>query len=345
MKIHYDNLIYSLQQAGGISTYWSELIYRMLRDNEEISFTESANQNIARRMLAIPKEQILFDDAKAIIGRFKRLSLPFKESFIFHSSYNRTTTHPKALQVVTIHDFVHEKYYGGVRRYLHLYQKNRAINAATKIITVFEHTKKDLLEFHPQLLENNVKVIYNGVSTDFYPLTDQKPPSRPYLLFIGSRAYYKNFSFVIDLVKHQKAFDLFIVGSKLNKKEETELNTKLLGKWKLFSGVDNQVLNQLYNQAYSLIYPSAYEGFGIPLLEAMRAGVPFVALNKSSIPEVAGGAGILINDLDLGQFAEALDFIECTRKEMVEKGFMQAEKFSWEKCYVQTKAVYQELGL
>lgn len=345
MKLHYDNLIYSLQSAGGISTYWSELTSRFLRDEVDITFTESLNLNIARKNLPIPESRIIKSNKqKILLSRFQDISLPFKEPFIFHSSYNRVTNNPSAKQVVTIHDFVHEKFYGGIRRYLHLHQKNKAIKAAAKIITVSENTKKDLLEYHPQLSESNIEVIYNGVSTEFYPIKNKDVVERPYLLFIGSRAYYKNFGFTIDFVNQNKAFDLFIVGSLLNKKEIGVLNLKLPGKWKLFSGVDNEILNKLYNNAYAVIYPSAYEGFGIPLLEAMNAGTPFIALNKSSIPEVAGNAGILVDELDLHQFSNAIDTIASNRILLVESGFTQAKKFSWEKCYNETKAVYKSLG-
>ncbi|RYD79948.1 MAG: glycosyltransferase family 1 protein [Sphingobacteriales bacterium] len=345
MRIHYDNLIYSLQRAGGISTYWSELTSRLLRDGADISFSESPGKNIARGSLSIPESKIFqAKNKQTLLSRFQRISLPFKDPFIFHSSYNRVTNNPSALQVVTIHDFVHEKFYNGLRRYLHLHQKNKSIHAAVKIITVSENTKKDLLEFHPNLPEANIIVIHNGVSNEFVPLAQRIEAQRPYLLFIGSRAYYKNFSFAIDLVKKNIKFDLFIVGSGLNKMEESELKNKLPNRWRLFSGVDNKVLNEIYNNAFAVIYPSAYEGFGIPLLESMKAGVPFIALNKSSIPEVAGDAGVLVDALDIHQFSDAIVEVEQNRAQLITKGFAQSEKFSWEKCYLETKAVYQSLG-
>ena len=86
---------------------------------------------------------------------------------------------------MTVHDFVHEKYYGGLRRYLHLLQKNKAITNADKIITVSENTKSDLLHYHPYVDESNIHVIYNGVSDDFFRIEQKVSLPRPYLVFIG----------------------------------------------------------------------------------------------------------------------------------------------------------------
>ena len=347
MKIHFDNIIYSLQRAGGISTYWTELISRLLRDAHEVSFTELPHQNISRQALAIPAEYLSPNKGKRVLlNRFKTLPLAKEKApFIFHSSYNRITRNPHARQVITIHDFVHEQFYRGLRRYLHLHQKNRAILAAEKIIAVSEHTKQDLLHFHPYLKAEQISVIYNGVSDDFYPLeTLSASSSKPYLLFIGSRAYYKNFHFAIELLQRLSNFDFYIVGSALTDQEIRLLNQKIKGRWKMFTHIDNQQLNLVYNNAYALIYPSSYEGFGIPLLEVMKTGTPFVALNKSSIPEVAGNAGILVDALDLDAFEAAIRRIEGNEVTLRAIGQQQASQFSWEKCYQETLQVYHELG-
>lgn len=347
MKIHFDNIIYSLQRAGGISTYWTELIYRLLRDQYEVRFTELPHQNISRAGLHIPEQsRTLTQGGRLLFNRFKVLSLRAeKDPFIFHSSYNRITSNPHAQQVLTIHDFVHEKFYSGLRRYLHLHQKNKAIGLAEKIIVVSEHTKQDLLHFHPSLKEENIAVIYNGVSESFYPLSDGcNQKLNPYLLFIGSRAHYKNFNFAVELLGRLTDFNFYIVGSSLSEKEIRLLNQKLPGRWKMFTNIDNEQLNRVYNAAYALIYPSSYEGFGIPLLEVMKTGTPFVALNQSSIPEVAGNAGILVDELDLDAFEQAILQINGNEALLKEKGQTQAGKFSWEKCFHETLQVYHDLG-
>jgi len=346
MKIHFDNIIYSLQRAGGISTYWTELISRLLRDEHDVSFTELMHQNISRLALAIPEDYLSVTKRKRVLlNRFKVLPLAKEQDpFIFHSSYNRITRNPNARPVITIHDFVHERFYSGLRRYLHLYQKNKAILAAEKIIVVSENTRQDLLHFHPYLKEEDISVIYNGVSAEFYPLaTRPHTSSKPYLLFIGSRAYYKNFHFAIDLLKRLSDFDFCIVGSALSDQETRLLNQKIPARWKMFSHIDNQKLNEVYNAAYALIYPSSYEGFGIPLLEVMKTGTPFVALNKSSIPEVAGKAGVLVDALDLDAFEQAVLSIQGNESLLSALGQEQASQFSWEKCYRETLQVYHKL--
>jgi len=352
LRVHYDNIVFSLQKAGGISTYWSELISRLLRDETEVFFEEFTHDNIVRQTLSIKEETISFQHKKyLILERFTSLKLArHQQPFIFHSSYHRMTSNPYALQVSTVHDFVHEKFYKGLRRSLHLLQKNRMLKAADRIITVSENTKKDLLEFHPGIPEENIKVIYNGVSADFYPLEPGQLASlkldsdRPYILFIGSREHYKNFSFTVNLLSELPDFDLYIVGGKLSGAEKQNLMQQIPGRWRLFSHVGNQRLNELYNLAYTLIYPSQYEGFGIPLLEAMKAGTPFLALRSSSIPEVAGKAGLLLESADLELFKKTLLNVDVQRNRLRALGFAQAAKFSWEHCYQQTLSLYKDLS-
>ncbi|CAM4109174.1 mannosyltransferase [Pedobacter westerhofensis] len=353
MRVHYDNIVFSLQKAGGISTYWSELITRLLRDEIDVSFDEFNHQNIVRSSFTIKADDITFSNNRTLLfERFK--AMPLKNQnvpFVFHSSYHRITNNPNASQVTTVHDFVHEKFYKGIRRGLHLMQKKKVLKAADYVITVSENTKKDLLQFHPSIPEDRIKVIYNGVSTDFYPLTEQdkqylpETGSRPYLLYIGSREHYKNFEFTIRLLRECPDFDLYIVGSPLLKKEINQLVQNIQGRWKHFNHITNFRLNQLYNMAFALIYPSNYEGFGIPLLEAMKAGTPFLALRNSSIPEVAGDAGVLVEAAEVGLFKDALNYISDNSATLKEKGFAQADKFSWENCYQQTLSVYKELSL
>lgn len=346
MKIVLDNLVYSLQKAGGISTYWRELSIRLLANNFKLKFLEFDSNNIVRETLDIPNENIIQRGKIRLIDRFKIVSLSNEsDKFIFHSSYNTFTNNKQALQVCTVHDFVHEKFYSGIRRFLHAYQKTKAIYQANHIIAISNNTKKDLLELHPHINPSKITVIYNGASDEFFPLEKEAKNVviKPYLLFIGSREHYKNFNFCIELLEKVDQFQLKIVGAPLNRKEIELLEEKIPGRWSLEVNIDNSVLNRIYNNAFALLYPSSYEGFGIPILEAMRSGTPFIALNKSAIPEVAGDAGILVDQLNIQDFKEALETIELTREDIITKGFIQARKFSWDRCYQETLKVYQDL--
>jgi len=340
MNILYDNIIFNLQKSGGISTYWRELIPRLLKTNFDVQFFEkSNNKNIVRQTLAIDQKLIINDRSFRLLPLNLR---NFKKPFIFHSSYYRVCRNPNSINVVTIHDFVHEKFYTGLRRYLHILQKNRAIKNANLIITVSENTKKDLLFYYPEINSDNIKVIYNGVSDDFFQLKDNRQSKLDSLLYVGSREKYKNFDNIIKVISQFKNFNIVIVGPKLNKHEIVFLNTYLKGRWTLYLNISNQELNILYNSVFALLYVSSYEGFGIPMLEAMKAGCPFIALNNSSIPEVAGNAGTLINDLNFNEINSAINYIKINREFIIKQGLIQVKFFSWEKCFVETLNLYMK---
>lgn len=343
MNVILDNIVFSLQKAGGISTYWFELSSRILRDYDTVFFVDRENENIVSKKLIVNKKRILKTGISSLLlDRFMNIKLDkINESFIFHSSYNRITSNKNAKYVLTVHDFVHEKYYSGIRKVLHSFYKSKAIKKADAIIVISENTKKDLLVFFPNINPNKIRVIYNGVSDDFFFIKQRVVTND--LLFIGSREKYKNFDFAVRAVAQTDGFKLNIVGSILRKNEILMLNKFIPGRWELFNNIDNTKLNELYNSAFALIYPSSYEGFGIPLLEAMKAGCPFIAYNSSSIPEVAGDAGVLIDRLEVSFFNEAISVIDINREEILKKGFNQANKFSWEKCYQETLNVYKDL--
>lgn len=347
MKVVCDNIIFSLQKIGGISIYWSELLKRLTKEHFDISFIESNNDNIVKVNFPSDKVAISYlNGFPIILSRFFNPQLKdIKKKFIFHSSYNRFTNNPYALKVVTVHDFVHERYYFGLRKWIHSYQKRKAILAADAIIVISESTKRDLLSYFPKIDSQKVKLIYNGVSDIFHPIVSSTacPSLNSYLLFIGSREKYKNFNFSVELIAQLPSFYLQIVGSELTAQELRLLDSLIPGRWNHSSYVSNTDLNIIYNNAFALLYPSAYEGFGIPILEAMKTGCPFIALNYSSIPEVAGDAGILLDHLDIDLAKRAVELISLQRDEIVAKGFDQAKKFSWDKCYLETVALYNKL--
>lgn len=348
MTLCYDNLVYGLQPFGGISTYWYELTCRLLKVEElELHFYETGKEhtNVCRRRLNIPQQQVIRSNRVGILlERFMKLPA-YPAPHLFHSSYFRMPVRSRNARVITtVHDFIHDIYFSGPRAWLHNRMKKAAILESDLIITVSKHTKKDLMRFYPQLNPEKVKVVYNGVSESYKRLAKPIAFPTPYFLFIGLRDTYKNFRFAVDVAAAQPGFDLYIVGPALNQMDKTFLDKMLPGRYRTFTGIDEPMLNELYNAAFCLLYPSEYEGFGIPILEAMRSGCPFIALNRSSIPEVAGDAGILLEAAQLELARVAIDQVHNFRPELIQKGLRQSAKFSWDTCFHETHQLYKGLA-
>lgn len=349
MNLYYDNIVYDLQDIGGISTYWYELSRRFISSpdvNLKFYETKSRNNNMLRRKLELQQASVAISKSRTmLLERFRRLDdWNFDLPGIFHSSYFRVPVKDRKVKVVsTIHDFTHDLYFSGPRVWLHNFAKNRTIQESDAIITVSECTKRDLMRLHPDLDEKKVRVIYNGVSDDFKLDDTIAVPKRLSLLYVGARNRYKNFRFAVQVAAAVPEANLDIVGAALNSSEQLFLDGELKCRYQLHTQVSSAELNRLYNQAACLIYPSSYEGFGIPLLEAMRAGCPFLALNGSSIPEVAGNAGHLLSDLDINEAKEAISTMINARASYSERGQQQSLKFSWDKCYRETDQLYKSI--
>ncbi|WP_281324269.1 glycosyltransferase family 1 protein [Flavobacterium sp. IMCC34518] len=355
MKILLDNIIFSLQKTGGVSVYWYEMINRILDESDiKTSFIEEEgfNKNIFRKELKIELNDTIKIRNRLInfLSRYRKINLKMKnENFIFHSTYYRTLSNVvkrrnNIKEIVTVHDFTYEYFSNGLKKWVHSWQKRKAIAAADVVICISENTKKDLLHFLPQFSSKDIRVIYNGVSTDYYKIPQVSSDSiNPFFLFVGSRTSYKNFDFAVKAVVSMDNYHLKIVGGELSPKEKQLLDYQLNGRWTHLGIINNNELNACYNAAFALLYPSSYEGFGIPLVEAMKAGCPFIALRCSSITEVAGNAGFLMNTLSIDQFKEGVAFIQTERDEIIEKGMKRSLLYSWDKCYTEVVSVYNEL--
>lgn len=343
MRLYYDNIIFSLQKIGGISSYWYELSKQALIDSSiDLRVYENpySMNNILRNELNIDSSMLTVEKTH-ILSRLLPLKISSQEEFVFHSSYYRYVKNPKAKVVTTVHDFIQENTSSKVIN-LNSIMKSRAINHSDKIIAISENTKRDILKFYPRIDERNITVIYNGVSDHFFPLEGSSETSKLRVLYVGSRVDYKNFWFVVEIISKLKYLHLDIVGNELSKAESSLLAQKLKpDRWTLHIRPSNIKLNKLYNQSLCLIYPSNYEGFGIPIIEAMKSGCPVIALNKSSIPEVSGNAALLIDQLRIDDFCDGINLINEQRESYVVKGIKNAARFSWDKTYLETKKAYK----
>ena len=354
MKIIIDNIIFAWQKSGGISAVWYELIRRMLNDktlDEVLGFVnfDRSGDNIFYRRLDIPAALVARRETKRwfAVKRYLSQKMACRKPFIFHSSYYRVCSNPKAVNVVTVHDFTYEKYCSGVKRMLHSWSKRKALRDADHIVCISENTKSDLLSLNKDIDSSKISVIYNGASEDFCRLPDSEryqAGSEPYMVFVGSRASYKNFNLAVE-VAAMSGIRLAVVGNKLSDDERASVEKALGGNYIEYGRITNEELNRLYNKAFALIYPSLYEGFGLPVVEAQKAGCPVLALHTSSIPEIIGDTDQLVKKPEAGAFVEQIERLkeDSYRRKIVEEGEKNARRFSWDNTYRQYTALYHTL--
>jgi glycosyltransferase involved in cell wall biosynthesis len=264
--------------------------------------------------------------------------------------------------VMTVHDLIFERYPQ------HHKFTNRAflkvgmplfVRAATRIITVSRHTAHDLISMY-RAGEGKIAVIYNGVDSTFQPPSPEQivdvrrrySPDRPYLLMVGTLEPRKNHRLALDALAQLKAIGyphrLIVGGGRGWLFEPISNAVESLGLMDDVSFVGHVAeadLPALYGAADAFLFPSEYEGFGLPLLEAMACGTPVVSSRASSLPELAGEAALLIDPRDAGALTSAIRHI-IDQPEVAlslrQRGLLQARKFSWKATACQTAQLYLE---
>jgi mannosyltransferase len=333
--IIYDGIIYSWHGAGGIAVYYEEISSRL---------NDFGTNYIAYRFieteLPITSEFI----KPRLLERYRSFTNKTTGQ-IFHSTYYRLPTDRSLKIVTTVHDFTYEKYVRGLRGLIHSTQKVQAIRGSDIVICVSMNTADDLFHYVPDFPKSKVIVVLNGASDDYVPL-DKSPltvSEKPYVLFVGMRSRYKNFAAAVDAIRANPDLILRCVGGGEFLKDEINfLEQKLRGRYCHAGRVTNTKLNELYNGAYCLIYPSLYEGFGIPLVEAMKAGCPVLAYNASSVPEIIGSSGCLVAQPDAESFNIGLNRLKdrSYRNDLIASGLERATNFSWRKTAAATAEIY-----
>lgn len=350
MRLILDNIIFQLQESGGISVVWYELLSRLLKEQDiDICFLDNPDSaNPFRKGLSIPEDSIIGGFKHVFATRGLPVRIKDDKPFLFHSSYYRYC--PNAINITTLHDFTNEYFVKGIKKRLHTWQKFNALRNSRRIVCISENTKRELLHFLPDIGEEKIRVIYNGVSDDYFvtdapPLSPLPYPSGSYVLFVGTRTTYKNFFLVCRSLKETK-YNLVIVGSQLSASEKRQIEQYLPpSRYKCMGFIKNGDLNMLYNHAACLAYPSFYEGFGIPIPEAQKAGCPVIAYRATSVPEVCGESPLLMDRADEATFLEKLRLLDNRQlmKEVCAKGIENAKRFTWDAMYQSYLRLYEEL--
>ena len=307
MNVVFDNIIYTLQRNGGISTVWNEHLRRARADRDLVCAELDYVEKMTPRFME----------------RYRIPAYKAETPAIFHSSYFRVLPQEGVYNVTTVHDLTYHFYRKGLPKAVHLWEEERALRHSEAVICVSGNTKRDLLHFYPWLKEEQIHVVYNGVSDEFFPIPSVE--KKGYLLYVGnSKAAYKRYDVALEVAR--------LTG--------LELVTA--------ANVTRAELNILYNEALCLLYPSDYEGFGLPIVEAQKAGCPVIAQNNSSIPEIIGPNGLMIqHDTPERMAAEMADIVRQLLSRPTDKiiaaGIENAKRFSWDLSYRQIKQVYENI--
>lgn len=217
------------------------------------------------------------------------------------------------------------------------------------IICISQSTRIDLLSYY-NVPEDRIRVIYLGNSLKF-EVTSPRLIDGPYILYVGHRSGYKNFKLLLTAYANAHSvrnnFKLVcFAGGKFNTQEQELLRSLDLGNNIVaYAGTDEMLAN-LYKYAAALVYPSLYEGFGLPPLEAMHYGCPVLASKTSSISEVVGQAGLYFNPTSADDLIFHLDKLlhdDILRNELTKRGHKQELQFSWDVCAKETLMLYHQI--
>ena len=382
MKILYDDQIFTYQHFGGISRYFCELMEQYSYD-PDLDFRIALRYTLNEPLLSRPglnrywtRRNDFFSDSRFFVSLQKRIHL----NVLNHVFRNRTESirqlagqdfdvfHPTYYDpyflkfcgdrpfVLTVYDMIIEKfpeYFPGedaVRA-----GKKLLAESAQRIIAISECTKKDIVTIL-RIPEEKVQTIYLAGSLPQAPGSPSIPASSSlperYFLFVGNRSGYKNFPFLIRALApvFQTHAALYLVcagGGAFSGSERALLQENNMASRVVSYPADDITLASLYRNACAFIFPSLYEGFGLPVLEAFSCGCPAVLSNTSSLPEIGGDAALYFDPYDTISLADAMERVltdESLRKELVIRGNEQGKRFSWEKTAAMTKTVYDSLA-
>ena len=258
--------------------------------------------------------------------------------------------------LVTVHDVFHvamKRYVQGFhRRWYAQMMFDQLAQKANMVIAVSKFTQSELVSW-TKVDPQKVKVVYNGVDPSWFNISRlESPHPRPYLLFVGNIKPHKNLGRLLEafeILKDQIPHDLVLVGKKegfiIEDKEIIEKARNLKGRVHFTGEINDQHLQQYYAFAELLVFPSLYEGFGLPPLEAMACGIPVAASLIPSLAEICGKAVQYFDPYRPEDMAEKIQDVlqnEALRQDLIQKGLERAHQFTWDRCAEETRKLIGE---
>lgn len=383
MKVFYDYQIFEHQQYGGISRYYAELISQM-KNRADVNYMLPILESSNAYLKNIPEVNAQVRGGSDYYNKFF-LGLTFPGKWKLYQQRNKwfpnriyvnqrhseyqlqhgvfDLFHPTDINnyflkyignkpfVVTIHDMIDEYF---PEYAFHVYStyktsvKEELVKKAAGIIAVSNSTKHDILKRF-SVDERKIKVIYHGGSN--LPLASGEAiiPGA-YFLYVGKRVHYKNFYFLLQALQpfliKDSALKIVCVGAPFNSTEQSYFKDLKIELNLVHQSADDSILGNLYHHARGFIYPSLYEGFGIPILEAFQCNCPVMASNTSSLPEVGGDAALYFDPKSIESIQQAFLTLlqsDSVRKDLIEKGAARLKNFSWQTAAQHTFDFYKSI--
>jgi glycosyltransferase involved in cell wall biosynthesis len=367
MRISYDHQIFFLQNYGGISRYFTNLAQGLVDKQQQVRIFAPLHRN--NYLTALPEGVV---DGKSISKVFPKTArfiaaynflvsnqkiANWQPDIIHETYYSRFGSAPKNCPtVITVYDMIHELFCKDFTvRDNTTKLKKIAVARADHVICISDNTKQDLMKLFGTP-SSKISVIHLGFeqfNAEVTSVASSEVLYKPFILYVGSRSGYKNFmGFLKSIASSKKLLNDFqIVAFGGGGFSVAELSIiKSLGfasnQVKQVTGNDT-VLTEFYRKARAFIYPSLYEGFGIPPLEAMAQQCPLISSNASSMPEVIGDAAEFFTPTstdDMCRAIEAVVYSDARIGDLKNKGLARLNAFSWNKCTQETLEVYRSLA-
>ncbi len=352
MKILFDHQVFAAQQWGGVSRYFSHLALELARKNDVMIHAPLyVSGHLHPDRYRIFGRKVRPFKGVTLLGNTLGMLTPAVGNFDIHHAtwYGATTPCRTGKFVHTVHDMIAEMYPEDVRgaaRQARL--KANSIRQAELILCVSENTRLDLQRMHG-VSDERVRV--TPLATAMHQLLAEPfNVGCAYILYVGNRGGYKNFQSLLGAFTSSSTLMashalVCFGGSPFNKLEQaTVASLPNSGPGSIIHvGGNDRLLAGAYRAASLFVCPSRYEGFGLPILEAMAMGCPVVAFRAGSIPEVAGDAAHYADEMTVDALRETMEFAlnnSCMRKEKVEAGLARAKRFSWEETARLTLEAY-----